>query len=81
MFDALKDYVRAGCASSLTSSLLASGSYDHTVRLWDHRSQGGQVLCLDHGSPVEAVAFMPNEALLISAGILLCNAIKLFPLY
>ncbi len=26
------------------------------------------MVCLDHGSPVEAVAFMPSEALLVSAG-------------
>ncbi len=67
----LQDYIRAGCASALSSSLVASGSYDHTVRLWDQRKGSGaeqQVLCVDHGSPVEAVAFMPNESLLVSAG-------------
>ncbi len=79
----VQDYVRAGCASSLTSSLVASGSYDHTVRLWDQRQQGGaggsQVLCVDHGSPVEAVAFMPNESLLVSAGTCAMTQVKDFP--
>ena len=56
-------------------SLWATGSYDHTVRLWDARAPGGgRVLggrgagALDHGHPVEALSFFPGGALLASAG-------------
>lgn len=39
--DAHADYIRAGVASSATPSLLATGSYDHTARLWDLRLATG----------------------------------------
>lgn len=39
------------------------------MRLWDQRKEGGgQVAAVDHGAPVEAVVFMPGEALVASAG-------------
>ncbi|CAA6671335.1 unnamed protein product [Spirodela intermedia] len=33
-----KDYIRAGSASPVSADLIATGSYDHMVRLWDVRS-------------------------------------------
>ena len=33
--DAHRDYVRCGSASPTSSDLFATGSYDHTFRLWD----------------------------------------------
>lgn len=35
------DYVRTGCCVSATSNLWATGSFDHTVKLWDLRASGG----------------------------------------
>ncbi len=62
-----QDYVRAGNASESTSELMVSGSYDHTVKLWDRRKEGS-VVTVTHGSPVDAVVFFPNDALMASAG-------------
>jgi len=63
-----KDYVRAGCASEINADVVASGSYDHTVRLFDKRQPDNSTACFDHGSPVETVMFFPNGSLLASAG-------------
>ncbi|XP_040565487.1 U3 small nucleolar RNA-associated protein 15 homolog [Lepeophtheirus salmonis] len=61
------DYVRSGDASPVSSHLYASGSYDHTIKLWDKR-QSTPVVTLDHGSPVEDILFLQGGALLASAG-------------
>ncbi len=66
--DEHRDYVRAGCVSSLSSDVFVSGSYDHMVKVWDARSGGPAFISLDHGSPVEDVALLPNDALLVSVG-------------
>lgn len=76
-----EDYVRAIAASPAGGGgdTWASGSYDHTVKLWDVRAGGGSrggsngsacVMTLDHGAPVEALAFLPGGGggLLVSAG-------------
>jgi len=69
-WDIHKDYVRSGCASGISVDIIASGSYDHTVRLFDKRVQGADsTMCFDHNSPVESVMFFPNGSLLASAGI------------
>ena len=47
----------------------ASGSYDHTVRLWDNRDGStSATMTLDHGAPVEDVAWLPSGSLLVSVG-------------
>jgi U3 small nucleolar RNA-associated protein 15 len=61
------DYVRCGAVSPVNGEVWATGSYDHTLRLWDVRS-GQSVLRLDHGQPLEDVAFFPSGGLLVSAG-------------
>ncbi|KAG9272989.1 U3 small nucleolar RNA-associated protein 15 homolog [Astyanax mexicanus] len=61
------DYVRAGAASRLNPDLYITGSYDHTVKLFDMRV-GGSVMTMQHGHPVESVLLYPSEALLVSAG-------------
>ena len=48
-------------------SCYASGSYDHSLKVWDLRSQGS-VLSMDHGSPVECVQIFPSGGICISAG-------------
>ena len=90
--------MRAGCVSGLSNDVFISGSYDHTVKVWDARKvnpyqqiytnnsvikiflitmrllfcifkgDGSAFMTLDHGSPVEDVALLPNDALLVSAG-------------
>lgn len=61
------DYVRCGAASPSNSDLWATGSYDHTVRLWDLRS-GKSIMKLQHDLPVEAVLFFPSGGLLATTG-------------
>jgi len=61
------DYVRAVDANPTSPHLFCSGSYDHSVRMWDSR-QPAAVLTLDHGCPVEACLLAPSGALLLSAG-------------
>ncbi|XP_004586221.2 U3 small nucleolar RNA-associated protein 15 homolog isoform X1 [Ochotona princeps] len=61
------DYVRCGCASKLNPDLFVTGSYDHTVKVFDARSSGS-VLSVEHGQPVESVLLFPSGGLLVSAG-------------
>ncbi|XP_062860577.1 U3 small nucleolar RNA-associated protein 15 homolog [Trichomycterus rosablanca] len=61
------DYIRALTASRLNPDLFVTGSYDHTVNVFDVRL-GGSVMTLQHGHPVECVLFYPSEALLVSTG-------------
>ncbi|KAL6006783.1 hypothetical protein ACLOJK_032278 [Asimina triloba] len=69
-FQAHKDYVRAGSSSPASADLFATGSYDHTVKLWDVRSgpSAGPMLSLVHGKPVEDVLFLPSGGLIATAG-------------
>lgn len=62
-----QDYVRAGCVSPVSPDILVSGSYDHTVNVWDKR-QTSPIHSFVHGSPVEYVMMMPNGSLLVTAG-------------
>jgi len=68
-WDVHKDYVRSGCASEITADVIASGSYDHTVRMFDKRVPNNSTMVFHQDSPVEAVMFFPNGSLLASAGI------------
>lgn len=61
------DYVRCGCASKLNPDLFVTGSYDHTVKIFDARTNKN-VLCVEHGQPVESVLLFPSGGLLVSAG-------------
>ena len=55
--------------SQTSPDVVASGSYDHTVKFWDKRRDSGEsVFTFNHGAPVEDVILMPNDALLVSAG-------------
>ena len=45
-----------------------SGSYDHTVKLWDKRQPDKFTTNFDHGCPVESICLLPNGSLLASAG-------------
>jgi len=64
------DYVRAGALIPVSPDLIVSGSYDHSVMLWDRRqdSSGPPSLQMAHGAPVEACLVVPSGGLLITAG-------------
>ncbi|CAL8249154.1 unnamed protein product [Merluccius merluccius] len=61
------DYVRCGTTSKLNRDLFFTGSYDHTVKLFDARVDKS-VMTMDHGQPVESLLLFPSEGLLVSAG-------------
>ncbi|KAK7072701.1 snoRNA-binding rRNA-processing protein [Halocaridina rubra] len=61
------DFIRAGMVSPASEHLIFTGSYDHSVRLWDTRS-GSSVLTVDHGAPVESIACFPSGGVFVSAG-------------
>ncbi|NWY56358.1 UTP15 protein, partial [Chionis minor] len=61
------DYVRCGCASKVNADVFITGSYDHTVKLFDARMKSS-VMTIDHGQPVESVLLFPSGGLLVSAG-------------
>lgn len=59
------DYIRCGC---LVDKLIASGSYDNTVKLWDPRCDNLKpVMEYDHGHSVEDFCTR-RDTLLISVG-------------
>jgi len=59
--------VRCGSTLESNPNLIISGSYDHSVKLWDRREQK-ELFSIDHGSPVEAVLPSPTGSLLFTAG-------------
>ncbi|CAN9513012.1 unnamed protein product [Ophioblennius macclurei] len=61
------DYIRCGVTSKLNGNLFITGSYDHTVKLFDARTEKS-ALTMDHGQPVESLLLYPSEGLLVSAG-------------
>jgi U3 small nucleolar RNA-associated protein 15 len=65
-----RDRIRAAAASTSSANLLLSGSYDHIIKLWDTRadSSNGSLVNIDHGHPIEALLFHPNDRIVISAG-------------
>lgn len=65
-----RDYIRAGAPSPVSSDVFATGSYDHTVKIWDTRVNSGSssLLSINHGAPVESVLFLPSGGLLATAG-------------
>ena len=71
------DFIRSGALSTTSpSQMLITGSYDHTVRLWDV-SSGKNVMTLRHNAPVEAVAILPGGGMLAAAA---GNAVSIWDL-
>jgi len=67
VIDDRQDYIRAGTVCEDNANLLITGSYDHTVKLWDVRS-GECTLTINHGSPVESLLVFPGASAIITAG-------------
>lgn len=61
------DYVRAGAVNPVSENTIISGSYDHTIKMYDIRSDKC-VMSLNHGSPLESLVFLPTGGIFISAG-------------
>lgn len=61
------DYVRAIAASPQGPEIFASGGYDHSCKIWDVRTQAS-VMNLDHGAPIESLAWFPSAGLIATAG-------------
>ncbi len=73
-----KDYVRCGDFSPVSHEMCVTGSYDHTVKLWDVRVTGSKsVMEVNHGKPVEDVVFLPSGGLVATAG---GNSVKIWDL-
>eukprot|EP01080_Neovahlkampfia_damariscottae_P011256 gene11256-4075_t len=64
-FQEHQDYVRTGCI--LSENTFASGSYDHSVKIWDIKTNKS-IKTLDHGKPIESIIKHPTEPILITAG-------------
>lgn len=61
------DYIRAAVMSPENHNIVVSGSYDHSVKVWDVRSTES-LMTMDHGYPVEALVMLPGSGLVASAG-------------
>src|SRR6185437_1843806 len=83
-FSGHTDYVRCGMISPSSSDIWISGSYDHTIKVWDMRIHK-EVISIplvhsDNSSlqlPVEAIAVYPSGTLLAAAG---GNQVQIFDL-
>ncbi|KAI9342466.1 WD40-repeat-containing domain protein [Zopfochytrium polystomum] len=64
------DHVRAAAINVDNPHIVLTGSYDHTVRLYDVRapSNSNCVMAFSHGAPVESVLILPGSSLVASTG-------------
>ncbi|KAK3639835.1 U3 small nucleolar RNA-associated protein 15 [Elasticomyces elasticus] len=65
-----EDYVRSACYLPGQDGMIATGSYDQTVRLWDTRQPGNNrpTLSFKHAAPVEDVVPLSSSVLASAAG-------------
>lgn len=62
------DYVRSGAfLQGQAAGLLATGSYDQTVRIWDPRSAARAVITFKHAAAVESVLPLPSGTTLLAS--------------
>ena len=67
------DYVRSLAAHPTNPDMWLTSGYDHTVKLWDLRTQQGDKnqgpsLTIDHGEPIEKIVVLPGGNVVLSAG-------------
>ncbi|KAI9140620.1 WD40-repeat-containing domain protein [Paraphysoderma sedebokerense] len=67
-FEGHTDYVRSIALPTTNSNILLTGSYDHTVKVYDTRTSTAPIFTLDHGQPVESTLIFPGEGCIASAG-------------
>lgn len=60
------DFVRSGALNPASPHMFATGSYDHTVKLWDVKAPRC-VMTLRHAAPVEDVLLLPGGGMLATA--------------
>ncbi|KAJ7008420.1 hypothetical protein NC653_007171 [Populus alba x Populus x berolinensis] len=73
-----RDYARCGDCSPINGEIFVTGSYDHTVKLWDVRVDSKEsVIEVNHGKPVEDVIFLPSGGMVATAG---GNSLKIWDL-
>ena len=65
-FEGHTDFVRAGALSPASPHMFATGSYDHTVKLWDIKAPRC-AMTLRHVSPVEDLVLLPGGGMLATA--------------
>ncbi|CAN8327882.1 unnamed protein product [Cochlearia groenlandica] len=73
-----KDYVRCGDCSPVNDSVFITGSYDHTVKVWDARVGNSKCIAeINVESPVEDVVYLPSGGMIATAGL---NSVKVWDL-
>lgn len=61
-----KDHVRTGLVSPASENIWISGSHDHTVKVWDTRSQEC-LATMEHQAPIEDIVALPGGGIILSA--------------
>ena len=72
--EAHSDYIRCVDSNPAAADVFLSGSYDHTLKLWDSR-QRGSIHTFDNQLPVENCLIAPSGTMMFSSG---GNAIKIW---
>jgi len=62
-----KDYIRSGSINEINTSHFITGSYDHTIKVWDCR-MNSVAMEMNHGAPVECIIMHDNGSVCLSAG-------------
>lgn len=60
------DYVRSVSSNPISSEVFVSGSYDHTVKLWDSRQGNNCISTFQHSAPVQHCAITNSGTMMLS---------------